>query len=410
MHGKRLYLVCIIFCILVIFNSTSVVFPSSQMWSNSFGTGTGCSVVQTSDGDFALAGTTYGDADFWLIGIDEYGNMKWNKTYGGPESESAKVLIGTSDGGFALVGYSGNCDCWLVKTDSFGNMEWNQTYGGQGYDYANSLIETSDGGYAIGGSYNPDSEDPFGDRDFWLVKTDAYGNMEWNQTYGGLGYDYVNSLVETSDGGYLLVGNTGLYLVESNVWIIKTDAQGNLQWDREFGGKGSSGVNSVVKTSDDGYALAGFISQDFWLIKIDRLGNLQWNQTHSKLSTAEAYSLIETSEGGYALAGCVSSGNAGGSEGWLVKTDTNGNEIWNQTYNGIENYFIYSLIETSDGEFALAGYKTSSYPNLPDLLLIKTDGYGNVPEIPSLVIVPFLVMTTSIALIFKKKLKKTLGR
>jgi len=290
-------------------------------------------------------------------------------------------------------------------------LEWNKNYGGPGYDYANSLIEASDGGYAIGGSFSLDYEDPFADRDFWLVKTDSYGNMEWNKTYGkttGEGYDYANALVEASDGGYLLAGNTGLYLVESKVWIIKTDEQGNIEWDKRYGGREQAGANSVVKTSDGGYALAGYLSGDFWLIKIDVSGNMEWNQTYSKLGGEEAYSLVETSDGGYALAGYTRKGqlNTGVTEGWLVKTDTSGNEIWSQTYGGTADQYLYSLVETSDGAFALAGYKSYPYPDPPELWLIKTDKYGNIPEFPSWTIIPSVLIATFVLLFLKRRLAK----
>jgi len=403
-HLKKLFLASMLLSVLISFTLINLAGASSEMWSKTYGNGTGHSLVETSDGGFAIAAAVYGGADFWLVKTDANGNMEWNQTYGGPESESAKALIKTSDGIAGHKQYpSGECDFWLVKTDSYGNMEWNQTYGGPGYDYANSLIETSDGGYAIGGSFGADYEDPFGDRDFWLVKTDSYGNMEWNQTYGGPGYDYANSLIETSDGGYLLAGNTGLWLVESKIWIIKTDKQGNIEWDKKYEGREQSGANSVVKTSDGGYALAGYLSGDCWLIKIDVSGNLEWNQTYSK---GEAYSLVETSDGGYAIAGYTPRGNTGVSEGWLVKTDTSGNEIWRQTYGGTENQFIYSLVETSDEAFALTGYKTSTYPDPPDLWLIKTDKYGNIPEFPSWTILPLFLVASLVAIIYRKRLHR----
>jgi len=403
MHLKTLFLASMLLSVLMGFTLINLVGASSEMWSKTYGSGTGHSLVETSDGGFAIAAAAYGGADFWLIKTDEYGNMEWNRTY---EAFSAHSLVEASDGGYAIAGGNG-----LVKTDSYGNMEWSQTYGGPGYDYFKALIETSDGGYAIGGSFSLDYEDPFADRDFWLVKTDSYGNMEWSQTYGkatGEGYDYANALVEASDGGYLLAGNTGLYLVESKVWIIKTDEQGNIEWDKRYGGREQAGANSVVKTSDGGYALAGYLSGDFWLIKIDVSGNMEWNQTYSKLGGEEAYSLVETSDGGYALAGYTRKGqlNTGVTEGWLVKTDTSGNEIWSQTYGGTADQYLYSLVETSDGAFALAGYKSYPYPDPPELWLIKTDKYGNIPEFPSWTIIPSVLIATFVLLFLKRRLAK----
>jgi len=380
--------------VLISFTLVDLVGASSEMWSKTYGSGVGHSLVETSDGGFAIVG------DNRLVKTDADGNMEWNRTY---EAFSAHSLVEASDGGYAIVGGNG-----LVKTDAYGNLEWSQTYGGSGYDYFNSLIETSDGKYAMGGSFNQNYEDPFDDRDFWLVKTDSYGNMEWNQTYGGSGYDYANSLVEASDGGYLLAGSTGFWFFVSKVWVIKTDEQGNMEWNQTYGGKEYAVANSVVKTSDGGYALAGRLLGDFLLIKIGGSGNMEWNQTYSKLGGEEAYSLVETSDGGYALAGHTRKGqlNTGVTEGWLVKTDASGNELWSQTYGGTGHRYIQSLVETSDGAFAMAGYISHPYPDPAELWLIKTDKYGNIPEFPSWTIIPSVLIATVALLLFKKRLSK----
>jgi len=414
--ASKMFLSIMLLFVLASSAPIGLVGASSEMWSKTYGSGVGYSLVETSDGGFAIAGGTgsfgAGGNDFWLVKTDADGNMEWNRTYGGAESESAKALIKTSDGGFAIAGdtYSfgaGECDFWLVKTGSYGNLEWNQTYGGLGSDYAESLVETSDGGYAIGGSFDPDYEDPFGDRDFWLVKTDSYGNMEWNRTYSDSPSNYCSDLVETNDGGYLLAGGTGRYLLEANVWIIKTDEQGNIEWNQRYGGREHAGAKSVVKTSDGRYALAGYLSQDFWLIKIDVSGNIEWNQTYSKSGVEEAYSLVETSDGGYALAGITSGaiGDQSYIDSWMVKTDASGNEIWTQTYGGTGDQYLYSLVETSDGAFALAGFKTSTYAGPPDLWLIKTDEYGNIPEFPSWIIFSLFLVVTLSGVILRKKFR-----
>jgi len=403
MHLKKLFLASMLLSVLITFTLINLVGASSEMWSKTYGSGVGYSLVETSDGGFAIAAA--GGNTLWLVKTDANGNMEWNRTY---EAFSVHSLVEASDGGYAIAGGDG-----LVKTDSYGNLKWSQTYGGPGYDYFNALIETSDGGYAIGGSFSLDYEDPFADRDFWLVKTDSYGNMEWNRTYGkaaGEGYDYANALVEASDGGYLLVGNAGLWLVESNIWIIKTDEQGNIEWDKTYGG---GAAQSVVKSSDGGYAVAGYLSGDFWLIKIDESGNMEWNQTYSKSDVDEAYSLVETSDGGYALAGYTRTGqlNTGVTEGWLVKTDANGNEVWSQTYGGTGLYFVQSLVETSDGAFAMAGYISHPYPDPAELLLIKTDKYGNIPEFPSWTpLLITLVVVVATAVVYGRSLYKQAQR
>jgi hypothetical protein len=415
MHLKKLFLAGMLLSVLISFTLVDLVGASSEMWSKTYGTGMGRSLVETSDGGFAVAGATNSFTvevnDFWLLKTDANGNVEWNKTYGGAEPERVKALIKTSDGGFALAGDtesfgSGESDFWLVKTDSYGNMEWNQTYGGLGHDCVQSLIQTSDGGYAIGGSFQLDHEDPLSDSDFWLVKTDEFGNMEWNQTYGIAGYDYAD-VVEADDGGYLLAGGVSQWLYSSKVWLLKTDEQGNREWEKRYGGEEHAGAKSVVKTSDGGYAVAGYLSQDAWLLKIDEHGNMTWNQTYSKSGVAEARSLVETSDGGYALAGKTKSSDQIGVDSWIIKTDANGNEKWSQTYGGTGEQYIYSLIETSDGAFALAGYKSDPYSASPELWLMKTDKYGNIPEFPSWTIIPSVLIATVALLLFKKRLIKS---
>ena len=422
MRSKKLFFTSVVLLVLVVFLFVGSV-GASEMWSQTYGNGKEGtpSLVETSDGGFAIAGTTgslgAGGNDFWLIKTDSYGNMEWNQTYGGAEHESAKKVIVTSDGGFALVGgtYSfgaGHEDFWLVKTDSYGNMEWNQTYGGPGSDFARSLIETSDGGYAIGGSFDPSYEDAF-DCDSWLVKTDNYGNMQWNRTYSDLPLNYCSDLVETSDGGYLLAGTTGRRYFEANMWIIKTDEHGNMEWNQTYGGREDTESRSLVKTSDGGYAIAGIIKDsfghyDFWLVKTDGSGNMRWNQTYGGAGRETAHSLVVTSDGGYALAGVTSGGigNQSYIDALMVKTDADGNKIWNQIYGGTGDQYIFSLVETSDGTFALAGFTCSTYAGPIDLWLIKTDEYGYIPEFPSWT--PILFMLTIVAVvIYKRKLPKT---
>ena len=394
---------------------------ASEMWSRTYGNGKEStpSLVETSDGGFAIAGTTdslgAGGNDFWLVKTDANGNMEWNQTYGGAEHESAKKVIVTSDGGFALVGgtYSfgaGHEDFWLVKTDRYGNMEWNQTYGGPGSDFVRSLIETSDGGYAIGGTRARNSFEG----DSWLVKTDNYGNMQWNRTYSDLPLNYCSDLVETSDGGYLLAGGTGRRYFEANMWIIKTDEHGNMEWNQTYGGREDTEAFSLVKTSDGGYVIAGRIEDsfghyDFWLVKIDGSGNMRWNQTYSGAGRETAHSLVVTSDGGYALAGVTSGGigNQSYIDALMVKTDAGGNKIWNQTYGGTGDQYIFSLVETSDGAFALAGFTCSTYAGPFDLWLIKTDEYGNIPEFPSWTILPLFLTATLIGILVRKRLVRT---
>ena len=161
--------------------------------------------------------------------------MQWNQTYGGAGNDQSYSIVQTIDGGYAVTGYtysygSGNSDVWLVKTDSSGVMQWNQTYGGADHEWGYSLLQISDGGYAIVGSTESYGAGSF---DFWLIKTDAGGIMQWSKTYGGTGWDEGYSAVETGDGGYVIVGYTASFGAGSyDVWLVKTDVEGEsgLAW------------------------------------------------------------------------------------------------------------------------------------------------------------------------------------
>ncbi len=338
----------------------------------------------------------------------------WSQTYGGADDDALVYLVETSDGGYALFGntYSfgaGDSDFWLVKTDESGNIEWNQTYGGENSDIACSFVQTTDGGYAL--ACNTRSFGA-GDYDFWLVKTDDAGNMEWNQTYGGIGRDIAHSLIKTSDGGYALVGDTNSFGVGSlDFWLVKTDESGNMEWNRTYGGEDSDIAYSLIETSDGGLALAGFTIpsgyqySDFWLVKTDVNGNMVWNKTYGGPSEDVANSLIQTSDGGFALVGNTRPFVGGFYDFWFVKTDNAGNIQWNRTYGGENSDNANSLVQTSDGGYLLAGETNSFDVGEGDFWLIKTDEQG-IPEFPSWIILPLFLTATLAVIIYRKKLTK----
>jgi hypothetical protein len=201
----------------------------------------------------------------------------WTKTFGGSDEDRAYSVQQTSDGGYIIAGYTdsygaGYNDVWLVKADSSGNMAWNKTFGGSGYDAGQSVQQTSDGGcivagytYSYGAGYN----------DVWLIKTDSSGNMAWNKTFGGSDYDIGYSVQQTSDGGYVVAGETYSYGAGSaDVWLIKTDSSGNMAWNKTFGGSDYDIGYSVQQTLDGGCIVAGYTGSygagydDVWLIKV----------------------------------------------------------------------------------------------------------------------------------------------
>ncbi|MFZ7138895.1 MAG: hypothetical protein ACOWW1_10825 [archaeon] len=400
--SKPLFCASVVLVVLFSFLFVGSVGASSEViWSQTYGTlvnDSANAIIQTSDRGYALAGYTRspgaGSFDFWLVKTDAYGNMEWNQTYRGASNEEAYGLIETSDGGYVLAG----CGL-LVKTDKFGNMEWNQTIGGS----IRAVVESS-GGYTLAGWTTSFGA---GEGDFWLIKTDARGNVDWNQTYGGAEYDRAFSLIVTSDGGYALAGQTLSFgSRETNHWdflLIKTDADGNMEWYQTYGSTRDERANVVVETSDGGYSLAGYtaflnpeigIVSDFWLVKTDASGNMEWNQTYSG---GEAYGMVETLDGGFALAGGAR----------LVKTDKFGCMEWNQTY---EEGLAYSLVACLDGGYALAGmhYNSTASPDDldQDFWLAKTDEHGFIPEFPVWAVLPIFLATTFTVIVYKQKLTK----
>jgi predicted secreted protein len=368
-------------------------------------------VLQTSDGGFLLTGDTRsygaGSNDAYLVKTDANGEMQWNKTYGGPLNESACVVSNTSDGGYAIMcitnsyGAGGN-DFWLLKTDANGNLQWNRTYGGADVDNGYVVFQTADGGYVMMGDTNSFGA---GGTDAWLVKTDASGNTQWNKTYGAAGNDYASCLMSTADGGYAVLSYT-MSFGGYKAWLFKIDSSGNMVWNKTYGVGAVSWGNTGIQTADGGYAITGVVwtggKRDAWLIKTDPSGNMLWNKTYGGTGDDTGWAVEQMEDGDYAIVGVTSSFGAGGVDGWLFRTDSSGNMLWNRTYGGAGTEFLDDIILTSDGGYALAGFTDSFGAGSTDLWLIKTDEIGVVPEYLSL-LVPAIVLTATAFIIINKK-------
>lgn len=384
---------------------------AASMWSQTYGDDTlnevAFSLKATPDNGYALAGSQL------LVKTDADGNMQWNRTY--PDGVIYSLAV-ASDGGYAIAGTDFSDpqyrNFWLIKTDSYGNSQWNKTYHSTAADdVAYLVVATSDGGYAVGGFSISEEYSCF-----WLVKADNLGNMQWNKTYPS---PNVNSIVQTADGGYALAGATNP--VDSNLdfWLAKTDADGNLQWNYTYGGAGYDMANSLVQTTDGGYVLAGkkdyqqiiLANQkatstptepggsDIWLVKTDADGIMQWNKTCGE---GEAYSLVAASDGGYAVAGSTVENQTS----WLLKTDALGNTQWKEDHAGNSTHSVgfMSLVAASDGGYAIAGYIYNTLDEKFDFWLAKTNEFGVIPQHLTIVTISLFFAITVPFLLGKKKL------
>jgi hypothetical protein len=313
-----------------------------------------------------------------------YSQNSFMKVFGGAQPDVGNSAHQTNDGGYILVGSThsfgdDNGDVWLIKTDSQGNEEWNQTFGGAADDEGYSIQQTADGGYIIAGRKTDAGTNA---KDAWLIKTDSQGNEEWNQAFGGSSSDYGRSVQQTTDGGYIILGYTWSFgNGSSDVWLIKTDSQGNEEWNQAFGGSSSDYGYSVGVTDNGGYIIAGATdsfgngSSDVWLIKTDSQGNEEWNQAFGGSGNESGSSVQQSNDGGYIVTGRTYSFGNGFSDVWLIKTDSQGNEEWNQTFGGAADDEGYSIQQTADGGYIIAG-STNSFGNAYDGWTIKTDSEG----------------------------------
>lgn len=291
-------------------------------WRKNYTRGNAYSVSLTNDGGYLLAGRGQSN----LVKVDSEGNMQWNKTFTAfDNSGMVYSAIQTKDGGYAIVGTDESKEGpegALVKTDSEGSIQWTKTYGEPNKLYdAYSVVETNDCGYAIAGKVAPGA----GYGDMWLLKTDVSGEVQWEKTYGGQEPETANSIVKTGDGGYLLVGSTdSVGAGNSDGWAVKVDSQGNKQWSKTFGEEGEDFFKDAVQASDGGYVITGITNSIknpvVVVVKLSAFGELDWEKSYEGDHSAE--SIIATSDGGYAFAGYKNRDVSRNITVWLVKIAT----------------------------------------------------------------------------------------
>jgi hypothetical protein len=349
--------------------------------------------------------------------------VEWQKTLGGSGDEQFNSIKQTADLGYILSGTTvsmdgdvsfnfGGGDYWLAKVNESGNLIWEKTLGGSADDYASAVCQTLDGGYIVAGITNSNDgivSISYGNGDFWIVKLDAAGNLQWEKTFGGSQLDNLSSIELTTDGGYIVSGytssNDGDVSLNNggwDIWVIKLDPSGNMVWEKSLGGSLGEIASSIVQTSDGGYIVAGTTSSidgdvtgnhgaaDAWIVKLDNLGNIEWQNAFGGTFEDGCSSIKQTSDGGYILTGNSFSndgnvtGNHGGQDIWVLKLYANGNISWQKSLGGNGQDVGASVAETNDGGFVIMGYSDSNGGDrsdslgLTDYWIIKLDNVGNL--------------------------------
>ncbi len=386
----KLFLKILLLSIPFLFYTNMII---AQGWEKTYG-GTGLdegnSVQQTNDGGYIITGYTEsfgsGFRDVYLIKTNANGDTLWTKTYGGTGYDDGLSVQQTNDNGYIIAGATNsfgavNCDVYLIKTDANGDTLWTKTYGGTDYDIGYSGQQTNDNGYIIAGyTYSFGA----GMGDVYLLKTDSVGDTLWTKTFGGAGDDMGNSVKQTNDNGYIIAGKT--YSFGSgmgDIYLIKTDFIGDTLWTKTYGGTGWDEGTSVQQTIDNGYIIAGTTTSfgaggyDVYLIKTNENGDTLWTKTYGGTLDDFGWSVKQTIDNGYIIAGHTYNFGAVNSDVYLIKTNENGDTLWTNTYGGIDGDFGRSVQQTIDGGYIVAGYTNSFGAELTDVYLIKTDSLGN---------------------------------
>jgi hypothetical protein len=420
-------------------------------WQKSFGGSSDewlQALQKTSDGGYIFGGPSssaisgnktspnYGNYDYWVVKVDANGDKVWENSSGGSDHDELWCIQPTTDGGYILGGYSasgisgnktapnlGGIDYWIIRLNGAGNKLWEKTFGGTGDDYLYSIQPTTDGGYILGGSSaspvsGTKTNAGFGSSDWWIIKLDASGQELWQRTYGGSSDETLRSMCPTSDGGYLLGGESASDVSGNKTaaghggrdfWVMKIDANGNDLWQNSFGGSAEDSIWSLLPVQN-GYLLGGPSASfpsgnkssslcyattagapDFWVVKLDSNGFEVWQHSYGGNDGDSLFSLQEAKDG-YILGGSTSSGatcnkttprlgSFGSFDAWLVKTDANGAKVWETGFGGNNGDVLQAMQRTTNGyvlgcssSSTPSGNKTSPNYGSYDFWIVKLEG------------------------------------
>ena len=367
------------------------------------------SIQQTSDNGYIIAGSSkstngdvsgnHGEQDYWIVKLNTDGDIEWEKSLGGSDNDWATAIQQTSDKGYIVAGYTFSLDgevsgkhgdnntysdYWIVKLNTDGDIEWEKCLGGSDHDQAFSVQQTSDGNYIVAGWTNSNDGDVVGNHaaiDYWIVKLNTSGDIEWKKCFGGEYSEKAYSIQQTTDKGYIIAGSTRSTtgdISENNHesfvnWIVKLNTDGDIEWEKCLGGSNDENAYSIQQTTDGGYIVAGTTESndgdvsenngntDYWIVKLNTSGAIEWEKSLGGDSYEEVYSIQQTEDGNYIIAGSSKStnddvsGNHGNFDYWIVKLNTSGDLLWQKCLGGSDKENAYSIQQTTDKGYIVVG-------------------------------------------------------
>ncbi|MGB3479755.1 MAG: T9SS type A sorting domain-containing protein [bacterium] len=339
------------------------------LWTKKYG-GSGddwaSSVQLTNDGGFIVVGGTssFGadSVDLYLLKLNSSGDTLWTKQYGGSGYDGGLAIESTSDSGYIIVGCTssygqGDYDVWLIRINSMGDTLWTKTFGGQNADLGYSVQQISDSGFIVVGLY-----DEGANQQVFLIKTDINGDSLWTKKYGAAGYESGRSVQQIADGGFIITGTTRSFgSGENDIWLLKTDQYGDTTWTKTYGGVDYDEGYDVRQTSDTGYIITGYTLsygvglRDIWLVKTNSQGDTLWTRTYGGANYDWGNSVQQTTDGGFIIAGYTWSYGAGRADVFLVRTDTLGDTLWTKTLGYADGDWAHEVNLIPDGGYIVVG-------------------------------------------------------
>jgi hypothetical protein len=388
----------------VVLSESTTIFEISGalfMWAKTYGGkhhDVGYSIRQTSEGGYVVVGETWsfdtGQSDAWVLKLDDNGEIEWQKAYGNKHHDVAYSIQQTTNGGYVMAGETNAVvpffgDFSVIKLNSVGDVEWQKTYGS---GWANSIQQTSEGGYIVAGMNKSDA---------WVIKLDRDGEIEWQKALGGMHGDWAHSVKETSEGGYIVAGT-----IKGDAWVFKLNAQGNIEWQKTYGSCSFDAIFSIQQTEEGGYVVASLRSSpgpghsDIWILKLDSLGNIEWQKAYGGRKHDFAHSIQQTQDGGYVVAGWTQADKDEGLDGWILKLDSKGEVQWQKAYGGHKHDAFHSVQQTSDGGYAVTGWTQSFGEGGLDVWVLKLNSEGDVLDcleglIEETKVIPYITKATA---------------